>query len=276
MKEKRIASVTVTLILLILPPVAHAQETFKIFSIEDIQTEFNSVPCKDEDRFEAVKTLFEKFGVSSDELSTEKFTHVDNLVVRKQGESEEVVVIGAHYDKMGGGCGAIDNWSGIVALAHLYATLRDALIKKTILFVAFGKEEKGLIGSRAMANAIAKDQRKQYCAMLNIDSLGLAAPQALGNASSKKLRELAAKTAGEMKIPFDSATVTGADSDSSAFLRVRIPAVTIHGLSDKWRSILHGPNDQLSKVNPDSVYLGYRLVLAMLVQIDAAPCDAFR
>lgn len=276
MKKPITASLAITLLLFLLSLQTNAQEALKLFTVEEIQAELNSVPCKDGERLGAVKSLFEKFGASNHELSIEKFKHVANLVVRKQGESEEVVVIGAHYDKVSGGCGAIDNWSGIVALAHLYATLRDAPINKTILFVAFGKEEKGLVGARAMVNAIGKDQRKQYCAMLNIDSLGLSAPQVLANASSKKLRELAVKIADENKIPFDSAAVIGADADSSAFLRFRIPAVTIHGLSDNWMSILHGPNDQLSKVNPVSVYLGYKLVLAMLVRVDASPCDAFR
>src|SRR3712207_7015935 len=49
----------------------------------------------------------------------------------------------------------------IVALSHLYRTLKDVPLKKTLVFVAFGKEEKGLVGSRAMTDAIGKEQRSE-------------------------------------------------------------------------------------------------------------------
>ena len=252
------------------------QDSLKIFSLEEIAAELTTVPCKDDDRFEAVKDLFRKIGAPEEDVSIDQHKNVENLVVRKQGDTSERIVIGAHYDKVANGCGAIDNWTGIVALAHLYATLRDLPTRKTILFVAFGKEEKGLVGARAMANAIAKNELGQYCAMVNIDSLGLAAPQALSNASSKKLRELAAKAAGEMKIPFGNASIPGADADSSAFLRRKIPALTLHGLDNDWASTLHSRNDQLSKINPVSVYLGYRLALSVVSYIDESPCAAFK
>ncbi len=277
MNRTIIASVAVSLFFFLFPHVPKAQEPgSRIFTVEDIQGELATVPCKNDDRLRAVQDLFRKVGSPEANMSVEQYRNVQNLVVRKQGDTSERIVIGAHYDKVADGCGAIDNWTGIVALAHLYATLRDSPTRKTVLFVAFGKEEKGLIGARAMANAIAKEELGQYCAMVNVDSLGLAAPQALNNASSRKLRELAAKAAGEMKIPFGHASIPVADSDSSAFLRRKIPALTIHGLSNDWASILHSRNDQLSKINPLSVYLGYRLVLSVVTYIDAAPCAEFR
>ena len=55
------------------------------------------------------------------------------------------------------------------------------------MFVAFGREEKGLIGSRAMTRNIDTVQAAGYCAMINIDSLGLGPPQVADNMSSKKL-----------------------------------------------------------------------------------------
>jgi len=252
------------------------QNTIKISTPEEIKAEFDSVPCKDGERLAAGKALFEKAGAPASDISIDKYKGVENFVIRKQGTTAEIIVIGAHYDKVPDGCGAIDNWTGIVALAHLYATLKNVTLRKTIIFVAFGKEEKGLIGSRAMVDAIPKDQLGQYCAMINIDSLGLSAPQVLDNASSKKLRELAEEIAKEMKIPFSYASVGNADADSSSFVRKKIPGLTIHGLNNEWSSIIHSRNDQISKVNPVSVYLGYRLALALVSRLDAASCAAYK
>jgi hypothetical protein len=47
-------------------------------------------------------------------------------------------------------------------------------------------------------------------------------------------------------------------------------------MTNDWRSVLHTDNDQISKVKPISVYLGYRLALAIVHDIDGEPCDAFR
>jgi hypothetical protein len=47
-------------------------------------------------------------------------------------------------------------------------------------------------------------------------------------------------------------------------------------MGNDWSSILHTAADQRSKVNSTSVYLGYRLALAVVYSIDKASCDAFR
>ena len=257
-------------------PAATANAPSKLSSPEDIEKEFATVPCEDKDRLAAVKALFEKAGAPADAIRIDTYDDVENLVVVKPGESAEKIVIGAHYDKTADGCGAIDNWTGQVAISHLYRTVRDVRFRKTLVFVAFGREEKGLVGSRAMTRAIPEDKRAEYCAMINIDSLGLGPPQVADNMSSKKLAQFTGALAKEMEIPFAHASIGRADSDSSAFVAKKIPAVTIHGLNDDWREILHSGHDQPAKVNPGSVYQGYRLALGMVVRLDQAHCDAYR
>jgi Zn-dependent M28 family amino/carboxypeptidase len=245
-------------------------------SLEMIKEDFGAVPCKDDDRRDAVKSLFVKMGASSEEIETDKYKDVENLILRKKGTSGETIVLGAHYDKVREGCGAVDNWTGIVTIAHLFKSYKDVTPNKTLVFVAFGKEERGLVGSRAMVEGIQKDQVSRYCGMINIDSLGLSSPQVADNMSTRKLEEAAAGLAKEMKIPFAHASIPGADADSTSFIRGKIPAITIHGLSTDWRSILHSRYDQPAKVKPESVYLGYRLALALLYRVDQGSCDAYR
>jgi len=250
----------------------------RISTPEEIRSEFDSVPCKNGDRLKAVKALFEKMGAKPEEIAVEKVRGVENILIRKAAanDSAEKIVIGAHYDKVPDGCGAIDNWTGVVALAHVYRALKDLPLKKNVVFVAFGKEEEGLVGSSGMAGAIKKEQAAEYCAMINIDSLGLGVPQTLDNISSKKLIDFTIALAKEMNVPFAHARVDGASSDSASFISKKIPAVTIHALNSDWRKILHSGNDQPSKVNHESVYVGYRVALALLFRIDAADCQAFR
>ncbi|HEY1070955.1 MAG TPA: M20/M25/M40 family metallo-hydrolase [Thermomonas sp.] len=246
---------------------------------DDIAQDVLAVPCDNAQRQAAVRALYERMGANPADLRVERFSDrggVENLVLVKPGRSPDTIVIGAHYDKTGDGCGAVDNWTGQVAAARLYQTLRDVALEKTLVFVAFGREEEGLVGSRAMANAIPEDRLPTYCGMVNIDSLGLARPQVADNMSTRPLLKLAVDVAKEMDIPFQHAALGRANSDSSAFVARTIPAVTIHGLDRHWMRVLHRREDQAARINPASVYLGYRMALAMVARLNQAPCNAYR
>lgn len=274
--SSRAVAAAAAIILLSAAAAGARQPEAEVSTPEEFKAEFASVPCRDDERLAAVRALFEKAGAPAAAASIEKFKDAENFVVRKEGATAEKLIVGAHYDKLGDGCGALDNWTGVVALSRLYATLKDVPFKKTLIFVAFGKEERGLVGSRGMARAIPKAEAAQYCAMVNLDSFGLAPPQALDNASSKKLVELAAGLARELQMPFNHARIKDADSDSTPFVERKIPALTLHGLSKDWPKILHGRNDTAAKVKPHGVYLGYRLALSLLLRLDEAACDAYR
>jgi len=253
-----------------------AAEPLRISALEDIRADLALLDCDDPSRYYQVSRLFARAGAPAQDVSDFEHKHVRNLLVRKAGASPETIVLGAHYDKTEHGCGAIDNWTGIVALAHLYSTMRSVVPAKSLLFVAFDEEELGLLGSQAMVRQISNRERARYCAMINLDSLGMAMPQVLDNSSSRKLRKLTEEIARSMEMPFDHGRVDFADADSSAYLRRGIPAVTIHGLSDDGLAMLHTDDDQPSRVNPTSVYLGYRLALALLTRVDGMACDAMR
>jgi hypothetical protein len=244
---------------------------------EQMQEDIKAVPCKgNSERLAGVKALFEKMGAPASAISVEKINNVENIIIRKPGSTPETLVVGAHYDKVSHGCGAVDNWTGIVAIAHLYRTVKDMPLKKTVLFVGFGREEEGLIGSSAMVKAIDKDQLGLYCAMINIDSLGLGIPQAETAISSKKLVTRAAELAKRMEMPFQQGTIREGDTDSSSFLARKIPAIALHGLSNEWQKVLHTNDDKVSKVNAMSVFMGYRLALALIGEVENSACDAFR
>ena len=272
-------AVCLVALLTLIPNAKSLSQTDNVFStIEEIQGEFDSVPCRRQDRLPAVRALFQKMGAKPEELTSQKRGTAENLVVHRPSvqPGEDTVVIGAHYDFTGGGCGAIDNWSGIVALAHLYRTIGQFTPRKKVLFVAFDREEEGQLGSGNMARAIKKEEIPHYCAMINLDSFGLAVPFALSNRSSASLVRLSEEVAATLQIPFYRVSIGNADADSSSFLSRKIPAVTLSGLSKDWDSILHTNNDQAVKVQPGSIHLGYRLALSLWERVDEAPCDAFR
>ena len=241
----------------------------------EIRRDLAKAPCDNKERLGAVKSLFSQLGATDADVSVASFKHTENLVATVKGSGDGFIGVGAHYDKASHGCGAVDNWTGIVILAHLYRTIRVTAPSKTIIFVAFGKEEAGLVGSHAMVDAITKKDRESYCSMVNLDSFGFARPQVLENVSTPKLTAFVAEVARENQVPYASAKVD-AGADSTSFRDKGIPAVTLHGLSNTGLSLIHTSKDQVDQISAESVHIGYRFALMLIARLDQCDCKAFR
>jgi Zn-dependent M28 family amino/carboxypeptidase len=119
--------------------------------------------------------------------STVRRTPTANVVARLPGTDpvlrDEVVVIGAHWDHHGIGRpvdgdsimnGALDNASGVAAML----AIADAFVRtgvrprRSLLFVSFTAEEKGLLGSQAFAERPPVPIRN-VAAILNVDGVNL-------------------------------------------------------------------------------------------------------
>jgi len=119
--------------------------------------------------------------------STVRRAPTANVVARLPGSDpalrDEVVVIGAHWDHHGIGRpvngdsilnGALDNASGVAAmLAVADAFVRTGVRpRRSLLFVSFTAEEKGLLGSQAFAEQPPVPIRN-VAAILNVDGANL-------------------------------------------------------------------------------------------------------
>lgn len=118
------------------------------------------------------------------------FSSAQNVVGRWRGTDaslrDEAVLVTAHYDHLGIGQsvngdsimnGAIDNGSGTAAMIGLADafTTSGVRARRSIVFVAFTGEEKGLLGSQAFATQAPLPLR-DVAAVLNLDVTNLYAP----------------------------------------------------------------------------------------------------
>jgi len=257
-----------------------ASGSFGQRSVEEVdaslKADLAAGPCKNEERLAAVKALFKKHGALDADIQVEKYKDVDDVTLMKKGKTEDVIVLGAHYDKVKDGCGILDNWSGVVILAQIYELLAKVETDKTLKFVAFGNEERGLKGSDAMAKAIPKKDRTKYCGIVNLDSFGLGYIVILENASSPKMVKAATELGTELKVPVSPITVDGADADSTSFKNNGIPGITLSALSNKWPEYMHTSKDVLQNILVSSVRVGYLFTTEYLKKVQTAPCTAYR
>ncbi|MFV0389753.1 MAG: M28 family metallopeptidase [Pyrinomonadaceae bacterium] len=247
-----------------------------VVDLQMIKDEVAATPCSNSMRQKALKELFIKHGMKPTEIEAQTGSHAVNFVATVVGKSDESIVLGAHYDKVRTGCGAIDNWTGIVLLANIYGAVKNSEPPKTLKFVAFGNEEKGLLGSKAFVEEIDAANRDKICAMINFDSYGFENSWALENASNKNLIALAMQVGKARNAGFAVKNLVGTSSDSTPFNEIGIPAITLSGLDSNWRSYLHKNTDQVSAIDNQKVFEGFLFGLALLTRVEQAPCASFR
>jgi aminopeptidase YwaD len=96
-----------------------------------------------------------------------------NVIGKLPGESEETIVVSSHYDTAIDCPGAMDNASGVGAMAEIARRVRERGARHTFEFIAFATEEFGLVGSEHFAEELARSGAlARYRGVLNFDPLG--------------------------------------------------------------------------------------------------------
>jgi Iap family predicted aminopeptidase len=95
-----------------------------------------------------------------------------NVIAELPGESDEVVLVGAHFDSVWRGPGVIDNATGVEGLRRIAERLVGRSHPRTLVFVAFAAEEYGLIGSRFyVEEANTRGELERIVGVVNLDCI---------------------------------------------------------------------------------------------------------
>ncbi len=203
--------------------------------------------------------------------------------------SKQYVVIGAHYDHLGlGGTeslaqnpegqihhGADDNASGTSAVLELARVLsgQRALLKRSVIFIAFSGEEEGLLGSGAYTRNPGAPLSSTV-AMINMDMIGRLRENKLvigGAGTSPAWKPLIEKLNGSS--PDHSFKLSLQDdgfgpSDHQSFYVRDIPVLFFFtGSHDDY----HKPTDTAEKINTEGVRQIAEFVLEIAVSIANEP-----
>ena len=176
----------------------------------------------------------------------------------------EYVVVGAHFDHLGMGGpgsgsrqldtiavhnGADDNASGVSAVIQLAQKLAAAKNnKRSIIFVAFGAEEMGLVGSKAFVNEPPVSTEKMV-AMFNFDMIGRLDPannglSIGGSQTGKESEELMNRLNTGFNLAFSPEGV--GPSDHASFYLQNIPVFFV---STGAHPDYHTPFDDADRIN---------------------------
>lgn len=176
---------------------------------------------------------------------------------------DEVVIVGAHHDHLGTtsdyGCkaaggnsicnGADDNGTGAIAVLALARALSklQGQNRRTLVFMMFGAEEKGLVGSKHyVQNPLYPLSKTVY--MINIDMIGDSSGgkvSALGASRSQLATQWINDAAGKYGVSATPTQSAGSGSDHYHFALSQVPYVFFHtGIS----ACYHATCDTVEKI----------------------------
>jgi hypothetical protein len=247
-----------------MPPSIEAGENFikSLFGdpqvLKDIQRSIDETLKPKSFKFENVKIKM-KISFAKERV------YANNVVGLIEGEDEklkdEVIIVGAHYDHVGYITGTMgkdsiyngadDNASGTVGMIEVAKAfaLNKKKPKRSLLFIAFCGEEKGLLGSRYYVDNPLFPIEKTV-AMINLDMIGRNAIDSLiliGWSYSEDMKRIAEEE--NQKIGFKFSYDGEKDfsrSDQANFAWKGIPVIFFHsGEHEDY----HKVSDEVSKIN---------------------------
>jgi len=202
---------------------------------------------------------------------------------------KEYLVVGAHHDHLGMGGhgsssrrpdtiavhnGADDNASGVSALLEIAGKLRKnrSALKRSVLVVAFGAEEMGLLGSKYFVNHPPVPVT-QMNAMINLDMLGrldtLKGIQIGGTGTAVEADSLIGLSNQAGRFRLSMSREGSGPSDHSSFYGKNIPVffITTGAHTD-----YHTPDDDADRINYSGLKavteFAYRLILSINRETD--------
>ena len=212
-----------------------------------------------------------------------------NIIVTLTGKAAKTIVVGAHFDRVNTGRGAVDNGAACAALIELVAAIKASpLDGSTVQVVFFDREEAGLLGSRAF---FATGRHVDYAINLDVFAYGneLFATASRPDGLLARSLRAASDAAG---IPLRLAPrASYPNSDHVAMMAAGIETVGV-GLIDsadidgvlaigggtltlgkgpRILTIIHSPNDTLAEVRPEQMAPAITVIEQLIRTIDDAP-----
>lgn len=193
-----------------------------------------------------------------------------NVVAELRGQSDDAIVVSAHYDSVWRGPGVIDNATGVEGVRRIAEQLSGHGHMRSLIFIGFAAEEIGCLGSRSwIFDAEVTGELKRIKACVNLDCIAhgerlelMASPEALQDRLVSFAKELDLGERYELDV-----VPAGPGVDSFPFHEKGIPAASVsHFGYDEY----HLPTERLELVDEqrlaDSVEIATLLVESLLEQ----------
>lgn len=223
----------------------------------------------------ALKRLAEKGEtiVALDAQNESRPTTAAHVVGEVRGQTDELIVVGAHYDGHDISQGAGDDATGtclVLELARLFAPLQGQL-RRTIRLMAFACEELGVLGSTEYVKK-HRAEMQNIALMINLDGAVGSGRKGFTTSGLDDVEALLKQIAQESGYALKLSEKVVTASDNFPFFMEGVPAITMFAKeTDRalGRGFGHTAMDTLDKVNARDLKEGAMVAARVLLRFAA-------
>jgi len=191
-----------------------------------------------------------------------------NLIAEIPGQTDEWIVVCAHYDGHDLAQSAIDNGTGAAATLAIAGaiTATGKPPRRGVRVIFFTIEEWGLLGSRAYVDELSEAERRKIALVINLDSLVGGSKLTALTSGFEELNNFVTGTG----LPIDAHLPMMANSDHYNFARCGIPALRlVSGFNEPESDLryLLTSGDRLERIDPNALTAATELAASL---VDAA------
>ena len=175
-----------------------------------------------------------------------------NVVMDLPGETDEWIVLTAHYDTTSLSTGAYDNMSGSIGLLGIAEHFVKKPHRYGLRFIWCGSEERGLLGAKAYCAAY-EEEMKNTVLNINLDMIGCTMGKFIACCTSEEKLVHYIQYFGS-ELGFGIAARDGVySSDSTPFADKGVPAVSFARIAPNNTATIHNSYDTLAVMKAEQL-----------------------
>ncbi len=230
--------------------------------------EENLLPCLNigaADAFDIVKKNRKTAEITVEQTSYVGESH--NVILDIDGETDEMIVVSAHYDSTQHSNGAYDNMSSCIGLFYLAEYFSLHRLKRKIRLLWCGSEERGLLGSEEYCD-MHKAENEKTVLNVNLDMLGTVMGSFCAfDCINEEMERFITKFLARHRFPAN-VKYSIRSSDSNSFIKAGVPAVSFGRHSPANFGTIHTRFDTAELVSAKRL-LGDMKIIAQFTEVFA-------
>lgn len=177
-----------------------------------------------------------------------------NVILDLPGETEEYIVLTAHYDSTSLSQGAYDNMSGSIGLLGIAEKFAKEPHRYGLRFIWCGSEERGLLGSKAYT-AAHEEELKKIVLNINLDMIGCIMGKFIACCTSEEKLVHYLQYMGCVESFGVRAYQDVYSSDSTPFADKGVPAVSFARIAPNNTATIHNSYDTAKVMSAEQMVL---------------------
>ncbi|EUC38193.1 hypothetical protein COCCADRAFT_32656 [Bipolaris zeicola 26-R-13] len=217
---------------------------------------------------EAVEAYFQQTQIIEERITQNVFTET------KDGDPENVIMLGAHLDSVQAGAGINDDGSGSTLILEIARALRRFNVKNKVRFAWWGAEENGLLGSKYYTQNLNATEANNILTYLNFDMVSRgyfgvfdgdgSTYNLTGAPGSDAIEKLFVEHLTSKGVNVTAARFTGG-SDYQSFMNIGKPVGGLHtGTGIEQDPCYHQACDTIDNPNPETLTINAKAAAHVL------------